>query len=448
MEKGRMKLGRWGRIATWSTALLIVAIVAVPFLVPVDVFLRQAEQRLADRLGDPVRIADGSLLLVPTPRVVIEGLEIGEPVAARVGRIVLHPDVSTIFDARKVLRDVRVESVALSRDALPRLRKWMASPPADGPSTVQLRALTLAGITAEFLPFGALEAEVGFGTEGAFDRATVRTGDGGASLTVTPSDGRFAAVLAATAWRIPGNAALTIETLEARALVSEVDADITALSGSFYGGTFQGKGVVDWRKGILVRSTLRGEGVDLAPLLSALNASTRLSGRLTADVRLAAQATDAAGLSQTLRVQATFSIADGVLEGVDLVEAAKSMVGVAASGGRTRFDRFSGTVTTDGRSHRLRRLDVSSGMLHATGQIDVSPSQDLDGRIDAELKAGVSLLKVPLRVLGTVTEPRVAPTAAGVAGAVAGAALGGPVGGSVGARAGAFFDRLFRRDSK
>jgi hypothetical protein len=86
---------------------------------------------------------------------------------------------------------------------------------------------------------------------------------------------------------------------------------------------------------------------------------------------------------------------------------------------------------------------VVSGLLSAAGQVKILPSKQLDGVIDVDLKKGVSLATVPLKVSGTISKPEVFPTKAAMAGAVAGTAVLGPgVGTTLGVKAGSALDKM------
>ena len=101
----------------------------------------------------------------------------------------------------------------------------------------------------------------------------------------------------------------------------------------------------------------------------------------------------------------------------------------------------------DASGQKLRKLNVASGALKATGDVDVSPRKELSGKIYADVGGSIAVATVPLNVSGTLKDPVLTPTGAAVAGAVAGAAVLGPVGSALGTKAGAFVDKLFSRKS-
>ena len=175
-----------------------------------------------------------------------------------------------------------------------------------------------------------------------------------------------------------------------------------------------------------------------------MNPEVKVSGKLDSKSAFSLRAPTAGQLMESARVNTDFNVKDGVIYNVDIAEAAKPMIKGGAKGGQTRFDEFSGHMVLDRGSYRFTNLKSSSGGLAANGNVDISPRKELNGKINAEVKAGVSLLSVALAVSGTVKDPSLRPTGAALAGAAAGTAVLGPgFGTSLGVKAGDAIDRLF-----
>ncbi|MEQ1658904.1 MAG: hypothetical protein ABL896_09015, partial [Hylemonella sp.] len=116
-------------------------------------------------------------------------------------------------------------------------------------------------------------------------------------------------------------------------------------------------------------------------------------------------------------------------------------VGVSR-GGKTPLDTLSGQVTTRGKAIELQNLAASSGSLSATGQVSVSTTQQLNGRVNVDLGGA---LGVPLLVSGTVDEPEVSLTAGAKIGAALGTLLMPGVGTGAGASMGGKLGELFSK---
>jgi hypothetical protein len=129
-----------------------------------------------------------------------------------------------------------------------------------------------------------------------------------------------------------------------------------------------------------------------------------------------------------------------MLNGIDLIKAVQT-AGVSR-GGKTPLDTLSGQVRTRGKAVELQNLAASSGALSATGQVSISPTQQLGGRVTVELGGAVGM---PLAVGGTLAEPEVNLTTGARIGAALGTLLMPGVGTGAGASVGGKLGELFSK---
>ena len=162
-----------------------------------------------------------------------------------------------------------------------------------------------------------------------------------------------------------------------------------------------------------MQAKLQTVGVEVAALTAP---NKPLSGLLDASTTLSARAATTAGLAEALQTATTFSVRNAVINGVDLAKAIKT-VG-ANRGGETRLDTLTGQIATQGKAAQLKDLVARSGVLAASGRVDVSADKALSGRVDVALtsdgalgsavgRALGSAVGIPLTVGGTVAAPQV-----------------------------------------
>jgi hypothetical protein len=160
-----------------------------------------------------------------------------------------------------------------------------------------------------------------------------------------------------------------------------------------------------------------------------LQASTEINAqfpeRVSADALVAA-----------LRTDTRFTVSEAVINGIDLAKAVTT-VGLSR-GGQTGLDTLAGQVSTRGKAITLSNLVASSGVLAATGEVNIAPSRALSGRVRVDLTRGTTgqVTGVPLALGGTLDDPQVTLTRAALLGAAIGTALMPGVGTSAGANLG------------
>jgi hypothetical protein len=169
--------------------------------------------------------------------------------------------------------------------------------------------------------------------------------------------------------------------------------------------------------------------------VSALTAPSKpLTGRLQAQTTLRSEFREPGQLVDMLVTQTRFTVRDALIKGIDLEKAVET-VGLS-HGGITRLDTLSGQVSTQGKAVQLTDLVLSSGALSAKGNVSISATQALKGRIDVDLARSRGTVGVPLEVGGTVDDPTVLPTRGAMLGAAVGTLIAPGAGTAVGATAG------------
>ena len=78
-------------------------------------------------------------------------------------------------------------------------------------------------------------------------------------------------------------------------------------------------------------------------------------------------------------------------------------------GGKTRFETLAGVFQVSGNSYSYRQLQLMSGAMSASGNVDVSDG-NLSGRINAEIGTkGVVVARGGLSPSGTLRDPVLRP---------------------------------------
>lgn len=424
---------------------LIAALATAAYLVPLSSYLPRIEQEAAQRLGQPVAIEDLRLLLLPRPQVRVSGIAVGKAGEVTISGIDVVPQLRSLLRPVKVIERIDIEGLSAPAGALGTLMPKQDDK-ADGAAGMRVRRIALRRAQLR-LPDAALpvfDAEVALAESGAPERAALKSADGRLRIEATSEGAKLRIALAAQDWTLPLGAPIRFDELTGNAELQGTRLLIRSLAGRLYQGALDGNAELEWGKGWRLGGNLALQGVALEPLIALFSPDKTLGGRLDTRARFASSARDAGRIGDNLRIDGRFVIRDGVLYDLDLARAATLVGGSQSSSGNTGFDEFTGNYHTLGKSYRLRKLDVSSGLLKANGDVDISPSRQLAGKVYVELKTGVSVVQVPLRVTGTTQSPSLYPTGIALAGAAAGTATLGPGAGTgIGARLADALDSLF-----
>jgi hypothetical protein len=411
------KFLKWAAIFLAAFLLLLTAVaVALQHWVRTDDFRTRVEQQASAALGVPLRLGRLSVDLWPLPAVAADEVQLLTRPPLTIGRVEARPVWSGLLEKRLEIATLVVRKAVLPQAGIAALgaalqkkekaapRPVAAVPQEQGPSFVAFPQRALLDDITWIDEKGqrmTVRAEADLAEDGMLDRASFRivqgrfAGTQGAierkgeqwPLRVEIGGGRIAGKLHLTAGKAPGTQVL------------------------------QGQ--------------LNTDNVELAALTAP---SKVLTGKLQAQTSLRSEFRDIGGLADTLNTQTRFTVSDALVDGIDLQKAVQT-VGLSR-GGTTRLDALAGQVTTRGKAVHLSNLVASSGSLSASGNLLITPTKALSGRVNVDLASTRGALGVPLVVGGTIDAPSVMLTRGALVGAAVGTLIVPGAGTAAGATAG------------
>jgi hypothetical protein len=424
---------------------VISVLIVIPFFIPMRTYLDKAERMASQQIGAPVTIGSGRLLLIPTPRVVAKDISVGKQQELKLEELSVIPTLGSLLSETKII-EIKISRPVIKKAALDLLSALSAkdTEASTAPIAVNVKRVTIDEMQLDWpnMKLPTFNMDIYLTSANAMESLKLQTVDGVLNADVTPKDEGHLILINAEKWTLPVGLPLLINKASLEMYLKGSQLDIPKIDLALYNGALTGNAVLSWAKGWRTSGKLQVNNMSVKEPSSMVSKSVYLSGNLSGDGGFSATAKDASALADNLGADFKFNVKNGVLHGLDLVKLA-SLLTKQSSGGETRFDQFSAVLNVKGKQYALRDINMSSGLLAASGQVKVKPDKALDGVVEVELKKGVSLAAIPLQVSGTVDKPSVFPTKAAMAGAVAGTAILGPgVGTSLGIKAGGAVDKI------
>ena len=239
---------------------------------------------------------------------------------------------------------------------------------------------------------------------------------------------------------------LVFDQIKARVAVQPEHLELSALEARLYGGKLSGKMSIN-RKDTVLAAEVAVNGIAMQSLVEALTNEVLFTGNMDGAAKFSMRLDEFERFPENLQLAGNFHLRNGVLTKVDLVQAASSPGKANTAGGTTRFDDLTGLLNVDASGYHFRKLKIVSGALNAEGRVDVSPSLQLGGMLDTDVKGTAGLVSMPMVVSGTLNNPVVRPSKSALAGAAVGTAILGPgLGTAVGIKIGGFLNKLFGKN--
>lgn len=426
-------------------ALFIFFLLLAPLLVPMESYLRQLEEVATDKLGAPVRIKALHLAVLPSPRINIREIAIGKDVEIQVAQVAAILDVTTMFKSVRVISRLDIGHPVIKKSAIDLLTPLLAQKSDGGSPQVAIRRIVVHDAQLEWpgMMLPSFDADIAMSDDFKMQEASIRSTDGKVTVDATPKGEGYVASINAREWTLPAGMPVRLDALQADMVYTGQTLNVPSIAATLYGGKLDASAHLDWKKNWQLGGKFKTDAIELKDASQLLTRSISVSGQISGSGSFSSTAKEPEKLADKLRLDYIFNVKKGVLHGMDLAKAASLFVKQREQGGQTEFDQLSGKLHTVGKQIELHDMKVASGLLEASGQVKITPAKVLDGLVDVELKKGLAMVTVPLKVSGTVDAPEVMPTKAAIAGAAAGTAMLGPMGTSIGMKAGSALDKLF-----
>src|SRR5690606_9528384 len=176
-----------------------------------------------------------------------------------------------------------------------------------------------------------------------------RLSDGKLDVELTPRDGEVDIVVSAgKGWVPPLGPKLEFTDFSAKAVASGNQIRVSEFKALLYGGAAQGTALINFGNAWAMEGELSSERINLQEMMPAFTNAAKSSGQLESRFRFSMQSGELASLLDQPRMDGTFTIRKGDLDGVDLVRALQSGGRENVQGGATRFEEITGAMTLSG----------------------------------------------------------------------------------------------------
>lgn len=414
-------------------------LLVLPFLIPTEKYLAEFEREATALLGVPVNIENAHIYFIPSPRLSVEGITIGQSQDITVQSVTVIPSLWSLFSSSRTFA-LNVHQPIIKDSAMPFVSKLMASKSNTSThSSIEVSQVDIDGLKLIWpsvkLPMFDLQVVLSKGMQ--LSTAEAKSEDGQLEMNIQPNEAGYSIVVNMDDWLMPLSHPWRVNQGRVDMALVNQTLDVSNMTLQMYGGTINGHGKLDWQKNWQLNGKIEIKDLSLATPTKMMNPNTYLGGSLVSNGQFSANAKNVDQLLDQLRAEFAFTVNQGVLYGLDLVKVASLLVKQSAKGGQTQFDTFTGKLAVSGKRYHLKRMQVSSGLISAKGDVQINEQDKLDGAGEVEIKRSVGLVSVPLIVAGTLDKPLVYPSKAALAGAAVGTAILGPgLGTSLGSKAG------------
>ncbi|TAK66789.1 MAG: hypothetical protein EPO19_13145, partial [Betaproteobacteria bacterium] len=386
---------KWGKpIALLLFLLLILGLGGIHF-VSFDGQIPQFEKLAGAHLQQPVKIKALRLSLVPLPHWRLDGVSVGNEGQLAVAQIKAVAELGGMFSDKKTFKSIELESPVLSEEGFIAL---LFGKPQGRDLKVASVIVRNGKLDSKTITLPALDAKIGMGEDGAWQKIALETPDHKTSLLLEPRGEDIQIEVETNAFSMPFAAAFMLENFNAKGVISRDELRLSEFKGGIYGGYLSGSANLKWGADWSLSGEISARAMDPGTIAPSLLEEGKLEGK----ARYAMRAKSYDELFAAPRLEGTFGVQKGSLLGVDL---ARLLQG-GGVGGKTAFAELSGSFVREGGRTQLQQLRLSSGPVSASGSADVDGRKNVGGRFSVELKSPVAQARANLALSGNLREPR------------------------------------------
>jgi len=395
----RRKPFPWLKMAAGVMAAVLLVLFVAPMLMPTKEYVSGMTKLLSGKLHQPVYIGKLQGRVLPTPRLELIDLAIGKEkqITAKLAR--LDFSIPALFTVVKSIDSLELEDVVVDAAALQQAYALLQQSVADTEFPIARVLLNGGKLEAKDYALSGIGGEMNFDQAGKFTRAKFRA-EGNKYEWEMES-----APLYKTRVRISVHGSglpllpdWVFDELNAKGEIAGSELAITELDGRIMGGILRGNARLGWHSGWSAQGALVAKTITIQNMLKAM------SGEMEGTARFQMRAESFAGLADGAKLDGSFVIKDGMINGLDIAETARLHSKENLPGGRTHFNELSGDLSYDNGIYAYRNLNLAAGVLEAKGNLDYS-AQQVTGSMSAVLDFHDGIGPASLELGGTRDNP-------------------------------------------
>ncbi len=402
----RRKPFSWGslfgfafKLGLFLLVLFIGALFIIPYAVPMRDYMPKAEQLLSARLHQPVHIGRFSGRILPTPRLELGEIYIGDAKQFQADDAQINFALTGLFTEAKPISSVEFQGVIVRGAWIRNVSEWLQQMANESRYPVSRIVISEGKMDADVFEVTGIEGELDFDSAGKFTETNLHANAGKYALVIKAApEGRLKVALTLRDSALPLLPNWTFDELSAKGELNGTELAISDFDAKMLGGVVQGDATINWRSGWRAQGTLSAKSIPMQKL------SKLLDGNVEGAARFKMTSIDLAGLTDSVMVDGTFTAKDGMISGMDIVETARMRSKENLPGGRTHFDELKGAISYANNAYHFKQVKVAAGVLDATATFDVN-KQQLTGKMNVNLSMHDVTAPADLQMGGSIDNP-------------------------------------------
>jgi hypothetical protein len=408
VARARRKQFSWGKLAgfVFRLGLVLLVLIAgalfvIPYVVSTREYLPRAEQLLSTKLHQPVHVGSLSGRILPTPRLELGEIYIGDAKQLQVKVAQINFSFTGLFTDVKPVNSIEFEDIKVRGAWLTDASGWMQKLAGDDRYPVSRMLISNGTLDADVFELAGIEGELNFDPYGKFTRGDLRANGGKYDLGITTDPAnKLDIALTVRNSALPLLPNWTFDTLTAKGDLNNGELVIGNFDAQMFGGALQGNADLNWRSGWIVQGTLSAKRINMQKL------SKLLDGNADGSARFKMASAYLGKLADSATLDGNFNSSDGTISGVEIADTARKLSRENLPGGRTHYDGLTGNFSFENGVYHFKQAKIIASGLTALATFDADTAkQQVSGKIGVTLSLPARAAPVELMLGGAIDSP-------------------------------------------
>jgi len=378
--------------------LLVGALFVIPYFLPMRDYMPRVQQLLSDELHQPVHLGYLSGRFLPTPRLDLGEIYIGDAKQFQAATAQINFEILGVFGDSKPISSVDFENVKVRGIALRDSAAWLQKLAGSTQFPVSSMTISQGTLDADAFQLTGIDGQLNFGPAGKFTNAQLSANAGKYTVSINSAPGaKLLADIKVSASALPLLPSWNFDELDAKGEISGDQLLISEFDGRILEGTLQGNARISWNSG------WHADGTLTAKKMAMKDFTKLLDGSVDGAAHFRMNSTDLAGLTDSAVLEGNFSSADGLIGGLDIVETARMHSTQNLPGGRTHYDGLSGDFSYAKGGYHFTQVKINGGVMSALAAFDIS-NQQLSGKMKVNMALN-GQTSADLKLAGAIDNP-------------------------------------------
>ena len=408
VARARRKQFSWGKLAgfVFKLGLVLLVLIAgalfvIPYVVSTREYLPRAEQLLSTKLHQPVHVGSLSGRILPTPRLELGEIYIGDAKQLQVKVAQINFSFTGLFADVKPVNSIELQDIKVRGAWLTDASGWMQKLAGEDRYPVSRMLISNGTLDADVFELAGIEGELNFDPYGKFTQGDLRANGGKYDLGISADPAnKLDIALTVRNSALPLLPNWIFDTLTAKGELNNGELVIGNFDAQMFGGAVQGNADLNWRSGWIVQGTLNAKRINMQKL------NKLLDGNVDGSARFRMASADLGKLADSATLDGSFNSSDGTVSGLEIAGTARKLSRENLPGGRTHYDGMTGNFSFENGVYHFKQAKITASGLSAIATFDADTArQQLSGKIGVTLSLPAKAAPVELMLGGAIDSP-------------------------------------------